>query len=223
MSVESQLEQVRSEIEQVRSKFSEEQITSVGPTLKGIENAVVSLTNDLIAANKESAKRKTSINLLTGEKEELSSEKEVWKTEKKALEEKINDPANTEKITALETFKTGVLQKQRSKFISSFDAISKHANWANAQSLYKIPTEMEKKTVDGKEIDVLKWDTIDENQMEQNINKLDEHNIVNLFGESSKPTPGHRKGDTADHEHEAPKTAKEASDNLEKYRAEQGA
>ena len=208
---------------QVSSALTEEQVIKVGSILKTLENEMLDLNNSLAAAKVESRERRIENGKLKTTIEGFEISEKNWETEKAGYEEKINDPANTEKIANLEAFKSGVLQKQRAKFISSFDGISKHANWANAKSLYNIPTETEKKTVDGKEVEVLKWDTIDENQMEININKLDEHNTVNLFGESSKPTPTHIKGKNAITEHEAPKTVNEATGNLENYRQQQGA
>ena len=190
MSVESQIEEVSSQLEQVRSKLTDDQVTSVGSILTGVKSAVANLGNDLITANKESAKRKIENRELKGLQEDHDADKALWEKEKETLMQNADTTELTKKITDLEGFKKTVFDKQRNEFVESFKSISDHDNFEKTKTLYHIPTE---KDDDGN----LKWDTVDDAKMEANVGKLKEHITLGLFGDANIIIPLHKVGDVS--------------------------
>ena len=167
-------------LEQVRSQLDGETAEKVNSVLKEIETGVVDIVDSLKAANSESKSRKLKIRDL----EEKISDYEV-QVEK--LQKESDTTELTKELESLKAFKSEVITRQRESFTNRFKEIKSHKNFEKAAKLFTLP-EPDK---DG-EYDFSK---LEDSDFDRNIQKLNELDALDYFGEQSKKSVDGKKTD----------------------------
>lgn len=165
-------------IEQVSSKLPDEVKSEVGSILKSIENEANDLQSSLTAANSESKSRKIELRELKGKFDDVDIEKSSMQKQIDELNEKLKDPTKDKELEGLRAFKKNTIQANRQSFINEFEKIKEHPRFEKAKQKFKLPEEEE----DGK----LKWDSIEDQDMEVNMNVLRDLKDLEYFAVEDK-------------------------------------
>jgi len=161
---------VKSAVDRVRSKLTDEQISEVGSDLETIKSGYLEKVDEASAAIAESMERKRKIRTDKEEIENLTIDRDTWKT-------KFDSHDDSDLIKERDKYKgkwTGYVNTMKESFDNYFNTAKESDNWKRVESEYVVPVE-------GKEL------TSDE--VENNIEKMNYHKKLGLFEEQAAPKP----------------------------------
>lgn len=158
-------------VDRVRSKLTDEQISDVGSDLEQIKSGYLEKTGELKAAVAESMERKRKIRDLTEESENLTLDRDSWKS-------KYESHDDSELIEERDKYKnkwTEYIDTQRGFFEEFYKSAKESDSWDKVKNEYKIPEDE-------------KWDKLESSDIENNVDKMTYHKRLGLFDEQ-KPKP----------------------------------
>jgi len=160
---------VRDLVDRVRSKLTDEQRSEVGSDLETIKSGYLEKVDEAKAAVAESMERKRKIRDGKEEIENLTIDRDTWKT-------KFDSHDDSELIKERDKYKqkwTGYIGNQKDAFDGFLKTAKETETWKKVSNEYHIPEE-------GKELSP--------EEIEVNIEKMNYHTKLGLF-EESQPKP----------------------------------
>jgi len=168
---------VKDIIDRVRSKLTDEQRSEVGSDLETIKSGYLEKVDEAKAAVAESMERKRKLREQKDELEELTIDRDTWKT-------KYESHDDSSLIKERDQYKekwNSYLDTQKGKFQEFYVTAKDNDNWKKVANEYKIPDDS------NGEID---WSKLESSDIENNIEKMNYHKNLGLFEhQPQKPTP----------------------------------
>ena len=179
---------MKQEIAKIRNAFSEEnkipaavdsavnaiekQYETLNSKMEKLETEVQDKSDSIDELYKESKKRQSKVQEL--ERDLEGKETEIEKIKNDTSHEDYDDLKK--EVEGFRTEKKEAINKSRKDFVDSFDKLKEHSDWETSKKFYNIPEEK-----DGK----LDWDSLEDDVMLQNVNKLNEHKELGFFSDGS--------------------------------------
>jgi hypothetical protein len=189
---------VKDIIDRIKSKLTDEQRSEVGSDLETIKSGYLEKVDEAKAAIAESMERKRKIRTDKEEIENLTIDRDTWKT-------KFESHDDSELIKERDKYKnkwTGYINTQKESFDNFFNVAKESDVWKRVENEYKIPE-------DGKDLTP--------EDIENNVEKMNYHKKLGLFSEQQqKPNPPTDKSFKFDTGDKIPTTA-EYMDIRQKY------
>ena len=162
---------VKSVVDRVRSKLTDEQLSEVGADLEQIKSGYLEKTDEAKAAIAESMERKRKIRADKEEIENLSIDRDTWKTKY----EKHDDSGIIKERDTYKEKWNGYVNTMQESFKTFYEESKELEAWNKVKSEYNIPEEGQELTPE---------------QIENNVSKMVYHKKLGLFEEQQhKPSP----------------------------------
>ena len=150
----------------------------VRTALKQLESLHEEVVEKLSLFGSENAEKRKINNSLERQIRELSGQVETLQTERNEFSQKATEIP--EELEGLRKFKNQYVEKRNNEFFTKFESIQSNPRFEKAKELFKLPEEK-----DGK----LDWGSLNETDIEQNINKMNELETIEYF-EKKKSVSG---------------------------------
>ena len=161
---------VKELVDRVRSKLTDEQRSEVGADLETIKSGYLEKVDEAKAAVAESMERKRKIRDYKEENENVTIERDTWKT-------KFESHDDSDLIKQRDTYKqkwNGYINTLKESFDGFLEQAKESENWKKVSAEYKIPDE-------GVELSP--------EDIENNVSKMEYHKKLGLFDSEQPPKP----------------------------------
>ncbi len=167
---------IKQVVDRVRSKLTDEQLSEVSTDLETIKSGYLEKVDEAKVAVDESVKRKLKIRGMTTDLENITIERDEWKT-------KVDSFDDTELIKERDIFKTKYEESLKTQVgsISSFiDKVKEHPNFEKAKGRFKFPEIVE---------DKFNWDASTPEDTAHNVAAKNDLEQLDYFAPTDKTIP----------------------------------
>jgi hypothetical protein len=163
---------VKELVDRVRSKLTDEQLSDVGSDLEQIKSGYLEKVGEWKAVTAESIERKGKIRNMTEELENVTIERDSWKT-------KFESHDDSELIQERDAYKekwSNYITTKKDSFVEWIDTVKETEPWGKVKNEYVIPEEND-------------WDKLKPEDIEKNVTRMEYHQTLGLFENVTKPDP----------------------------------